>query len=77
MLAENTQHSERLIPLPIICLNCCPQGNITGQLLCQLALLRFKTVLLKTEDLEFNTQLRTRLNVIAVKLLVQDQLIPS
>jgi hypothetical protein len=40
--------------------------NTLGQLLCQLALLRFKTVLLNTEVLEFNTQLRTRLNVIAV-----------
>ena len=31
-----------------------------------LAVLRFKTVLLKTEVLEFNTQLRTKLNAIAV-----------
>ena len=43
-----------------------PIGSIALEISIALAVLRFKTVLLKTEVLEFNTQLRTRLNVIAV-----------
>ena len=49
-----------------ILFSCTIEKNLTGQLLRQLAFLRFKTVLPETEVLEFNTQLRTRLNVIAV-----------
>jgi hypothetical protein len=52
--------------MPTCILICNPnQYSLTleGQVLCQLALLCFKTVLLKTEVLEFNTLLRTRLNV--------------
>ena len=41
-------------------------GPIALSVSIALAVLRFKTVLLKTEVLEFNTQLCTKLNVIAV-----------
>ena len=48
----------------------CKTKELTGPIALSvsiaLAVLRIKTVLLKTEVLEFNTQLRTRLNVIAV-----------
>ena len=47
-----------------------PLTNIMGPIALSvsiaLAMLPFKTVLLKTEVLEFNTQLRTKLNAIAV-----------
>ena len=52
--------------LTCVCVDGRDVGPIALSVSIVLAVLRFKTVLLKTEVLEFNTQLRTRLNVIAV-----------